>query len=175
MGAPHPHTLEITNAASGTPNPVASGGAVNVIVSAKGSFSHSLSYAWTASCPGLVTNASFSNAASRTPTWTAPANTTGSQQSCTLSVGVNDGAGGLTRTSAYQQGINSDRQPPTAVRVMAPTSGQRIAGIFALKGTAQDNSGTVQILEFYIDADSTPACADNTPQTLGSHLSVQLG
>lgn len=66
------------------------------------------------------------------PTWTAPANITGSQQSCSLSVGVNDGAGGIGQSSSYQQGINGDTQAPIGVRVTAPTRGQRIAGIFSL-------------------------------------------
>ena len=37
-----------------------------------------------------------------------------------------------------------------------------------MKGTAQDNSGTVQKVEFYIDADSIPACIDATPKSSGS-------
>lgn len=61
-----------------------------------------------------------------------------------------------------------DATLPTSVQVTAPTSGQTISGTFALKGTAQDNSGTIQKMEFYIDADSTPVCADTAPKATGS-------
>ncbi len=40
--------------------------------------------------------------------------------------------------------------------------------MFTLKGTAQDNSGTIQKMEFYIDSDTTSACSDNVPKPAGS-------
>jgi len=89
---PPPHTLAITGGPGGSPNPVASGGAVNLSVTANDSLGHTLFYAWSVtSCTGGLGSGS-SISASRTPTWTAPANTTGSQQSCTIQVTVNDGA-----------------------------------------------------------------------------------
>ena len=62
----------------------------------------------------------------------------------------------------------ADTTPPTNVVVTTPTSGQTISGTFTLQGTAQDNSGTVQELEFYIDSDSGPACSDTVPKASGS-------
>ena len=61
-----------------------------------------------------------------------------------------------------------DTTVPTNVQVTAPTSGQTISGTFILKGTAQDNSDTIQKMEFYIDSDTTLACSDNLPKPAGS-------
>jgi hypothetical protein len=101
-----PHTLTITSGPVGKPNPVASGGTASLRVSAADSLNHLLGYNWTASCPGLESNGSFNNAALQSPTWSAPANTTGDQQNCTLQVTVSDGAG-LTQSRSYSQGVQS--------------------------------------------------------------------
>jgi surface antigen len=58
--------------------------------------------------------------------------------------------------------------PPTNVQVTSPVSGQTISGTFTLRGTAQDDSGTIQKMEFYIDSDTSPACSDTTPKASGS-------
>jgi hypothetical protein len=42
----------------------------------------------------------------------------------------------------------SDTTAPTNVQVTAPISGQTVSGTFTFKATAQDNSGTVQKMEF---------------------------
>jgi murein DD-endopeptidase MepM/ murein hydrolase activator NlpD len=62
----------------------------------------------------------------------------------------------------------ADTTPPTNVLVTTPTSGQTISGTFTLKGTAQDNLGIIQKMEFYIDSDTSPACSDTTPKASGS-------
>ena len=99
---PSQHTLTITQQPSGNPNPVASGGAVNMSVAASDSQSHTLGYAWSASCAAaLGGNGSFANGTTATPTWTAPANLTGSAQTCAIQVTVNDGAGGLTQSASF--------------------------------------------------------------------------
>ena len=64
--------------------------------------------------------------------------------------------------------VVSDTTPPTNVQVTSPVSGQTISGTFTLRGTAQDNSGTIQKMEFYIDSDTSPACSDTTPKASGS-------
>lgn len=72
----------------------------------------------------------------------------------------------------YQNEVNSligeVPTPPSNVQVTAPTSGQTISGTFAFKGTAQDDSGIIQKVEFYIDSDSTPACSDTAAKSSGS-------
>ncbi len=101
------HTLTITGGPGGSPNPVASGGTATLSVSATDSLGHALTYLWSVlSCPGLPNTGSFNNTALQTPTWTAPANTTGSQQNCTIQVTVSDGAGGLSQQKSYQQGVS---------------------------------------------------------------------
>jgi len=102
------HALTITNPPSGIPNPVASGETANLNVAANDTLGHDLTYAWTADCPAaLVGEGSFNNAALPNPTWTAPANTTGSQQNCTLQVTVSDGQG-LSESPSYAQGISPE-------------------------------------------------------------------
>lgn len=108
---PPPHTLSITAGPSGSPNPVASGASVNISVTAVDSLGHNLSYAWTAACSPLPSNGTFSNAASRTPIWTAPANETTAQQTCVLRATVNDG-NGLSQTGTFTQGVLAVPAPP---------------------------------------------------------------
>ena len=110
------HSLSITSGPSGAPNPVASAGPVNVSVSATDSLGHALTYAWTATCPTLGGNGSFDDATLPNPVWTAPANTTGSQQSCTLSVTVSDGQG-LSQSASYGQGVQTAGDPTLTLRL----------------------------------------------------------
>lgn len=68
----------------------------------------------------------------------------------------------------YRAAAASDVSPPGGVQVTAPTSGQGVTGVFAFRGTAQDNSGTIQRMEFYVDSDGAPACTDSAPKASGS-------
>jgi probable HAF family extracellular repeat protein len=69
--------------------------------------------------------------------------------------------------------INSDnyiQQPqpvPFYVQVTRPTSKETIGGSYHLSGVAQDGSGIIQKIEFYIDSDMTPACFNNNPNPSG--------
>ena len=117
------HTLTIISGPSGTPNPVASGGTATLSVTAVDSQGHSLGYGWTALCPvALGSNGSFSNPNVQNPTWTAPINTTGSQQNCTIGMTVSDGQG-LSQLGSYSQGVISQASSclyaGTVVRVTA--------------------------------------------------------
>ncbi len=103
---PPPHTLTIATGPSGSPNPVPQGGQVDVSVGANDSLGHDLSYGWSAACPTLSSNGTFSNAGSVSPTWTAPDNPTGSTQACDLSVTVNDNHG-LSQSKSYTQLVDS--------------------------------------------------------------------
>src|SRR5262249_16632068 len=79
---------------AGVPNPVASGGAVTLSVQASDSLGHGLIYTWSASCPAPLGNGAFSpSQTGQSPTWNAPANLTGSEQSCTLQLVADDGPG----------------------------------------------------------------------------------
>ncbi len=104
-----PHTLIITNWTSGSPNPVDSGNIVNLSATATDSLqSHSVSYSWSAQCIGLGSSGSFSNPNVQNPTWTAPQNTTGTQQNCSISVRASDGSGGLEQVAVYIQKVGND-------------------------------------------------------------------
>jgi hypothetical protein len=102
--SPADHAIAFVAAASGTPNPVEPGGVVHLTADAVDTSGHALTYLWKATCAGLGSNGSFSNAASRTPTWTAPANPTADPVGCTVAVTAADGTG-LTAVSSYRQGI----------------------------------------------------------------------
>jgi hypothetical protein len=70
------HEVTITAGPAGDPNPVDSGGEVQCSVAAEDSFSHELSYQWTAENGA----GSFDDATAQNPIWTAPANNTQSVQ-----------------------------------------------------------------------------------------------
>ncbi|MBZ5535405.1 MAG: M6 family metalloprotease domain-containing protein [Acidobacteriia bacterium] len=99
-------TVTIQVPPSANLNPINPAAITNLWVWAKDSQGHPLIYAWTASCPGLGSNGSFSDPNVRTPSWIAPSNTTGSLQSCTMQVTVSDGHGHSTQGS-YSQGVGS--------------------------------------------------------------------
>ncbi len=73
-------TVTITGGPSGTPAVVQPGGEAACTVTAVDSYGGGLGYAWTA------TAGSFDDDASPTPTWTAPANTTGADLAVTIAV-----------------------------------------------------------------------------------------
>ncbi len=134
--------LTITTPASGTPNPVAAGGTVSLSVSATDSLDHSLSYAWTASCPALGAAGSFSDPNAQNPTWTAPPNTTSRQQNCTLQVTVGDGHG-PGETSSYAQGVYPDTAPILALSLNANSFRQEDTLILGATVTPGASSTTV--------------------------------
>jgi hypothetical protein len=99
-----PHGISFTTAPSGSPNPVSSGGAVSLSVVASDTFGHTVFYSWQASCPGLGNNGSFTPGAdAQNPVWTAPVNTTGSIQNCTMSVTAQDHIDQSTTTSFVER------------------------------------------------------------------------
>ena len=73
--------------------------------------------------------------------------------------------GPIMETAAFSGG---DTVPPNGVRLTKPAPGQSVSGPFTLGGTAQDNSGTVRKMEFYLDSDTAPACYDGAPKASGS-------
>jgi hypothetical protein len=99
------HTLSITTAPSGSPNPVPSGATASLQVVATDTFNHTVSYAWTASCPTLASSGTFVPGANvQNPSWNAPANQTSGSVGCTLSVTASDGQG-MTANADYSQTV----------------------------------------------------------------------
>lgn len=97
------HGLTLSSGPSGAPNPAPSGASVALSVTANDTLGHAVSYSWSASCPTLG-NGSFSNAAAQNPTWTAPTNSSGAAETCTISVTANDGQG-LTAPGSFSESI----------------------------------------------------------------------
>jgi hypothetical protein len=117
---PMPDVVTITTPPSGNPNPVASGATAQLGVTASDSLGHQVSYAWAATCPAaLGGHGGFSDAAIRTPVWTAPVNATGAPQGCTLTVTASD-TRGQTANASFTQTVNS---VPHTVTITAGPSG----------------------------------------------------
>jgi hypothetical protein len=78
-------------------------------------------------------------------------------------------AGESADSAAVTVGVdNGDIVPPASVQVQAPTSGQAVTGLLELQPTATDAAGTIARIEFYLDSDATPTCADATPKPSGA-------
>jgi len=106
------HFITVTAGPSGTPDPVASGGAVTCGVSAEDSLGHAVSYQWSA------TGGGFSDASARNPIWYAPANATGATQSYEIRVIAS--CGGCSASRAFTQNVLS---LPDVVAITAGPSG----------------------------------------------------
>src|SRR5262249_4636936 len=90
----------ITSGPSVTPDPVASAQAVSVSAAASDTITrHTVSYEWTASCPNGLGTGSFGDATADSTTWQAPANATGTTQTCTLTLVASDGHGQTAEAS----------------------------------------------------------------------------
>jgi len=178
VGSGPPHTLTITPPGpSGTPNPVASSGTASLSVAATDTLPHTLTYAWTADCPAaLVGDGSFNNAALQTPTWTAPVNTTGSQQNCSIQVTVSDGAvpDPKSQSPAFSQGVS-----PEGVGPSEPTVPQ-LLNLKTFDGADSEQQTFLPTDPLHVAAtyyDPNPVCAGVAPvllQLLAFNLEGQL-
>jgi hypothetical protein len=139
---PEPDYVNITAGPTGSPNPVTPGGTVTFVVNAVDALNHPLTYAWAVTCPGLSSSGSFTpSAAVAAPVWTAPANTTGSIQSCTVRVTISDGLG-QTTTGSYEQkiGLSADTVAITAGPTLSPDP-VASGGVVTIALTASDSHG----------------------------------
>lgn len=135
------HRLVFRVGPAGVPNPVASGGTAGVGVLVRDTLGHTLSYAWSALCPGLSDAGTFLDASKPATLWTAPANLTGNPQACTLTVQVGDGQG-LIETRSYSQGVLALPDRVTLVSGPAGTPNPvASAGAVTLNASAQDTYG----------------------------------
>ncbi|MBI5115220.1 hypothetical protein HZA56_01990 [Candidatus Poribacteria bacterium] len=91
-------TVSITSAPSGAPNPVASGGDVNLSLTAEDTCGHALSYLWSA------TGGSFTNPTIRNPVWHAITNASCATALYTISVTVSCYEG-LSASDSCQQAV----------------------------------------------------------------------
>ena len=114
-----PHTIVFSVGPNGTPNPVNSGGPVQLSAVAVDSLGHSLTYSWSATCVGSTGNGSFDNASSSTPTWTAPSSSAGTTASCKLSITASDGSG-LSQTASFSEVVGAVTAPPLKFFTLAP-------------------------------------------------------
>lgn len=87
------HEVMVTNAPGASPSTLGSGATATMNVNALDSLRHAIVYRWSAACPWAASNGWLSDPAAWQPSWTAPVNTTGMTQSCTLRVEVSDAFG----------------------------------------------------------------------------------
>ena len=80
-----------------------------------------------------------------------------------------DSGGADQRQYSYSL-LNDGRPISTArvVQILAPGSGESVSGTINLQAVAQDSSGGIQRVEFYIDTETSPVCADLTTRPSGS-------
>jgi hypothetical protein len=98
------NAITVTGGPGGNPNPVKSHGSVSVQVNATNVLNRTLTFAWTASCPGLATNGTFGSPASASGPWVAPDNLTGVVQTCALQVVIDDGVD-TTKTVSFNEQV----------------------------------------------------------------------
>lgn len=137
---PLPHAVTIMAGPAGTPNPVASGGAVALTVSARDGLGHALSFAWSATCATGGPAGSFSGAGPSVG-WTAPVNASDEDLGCTIAVEVSDGQGLGVRRTLAQTVLSASH----ALRIVAAASGAPnpviAEGAVSLSVSAEDTRG----------------------------------
>lgn len=99
-----PDEVKIVTAPYGVPNPVASSGTVNCAALATDTWSHPLTYLWTAVDEGGNPAGSFSDATASNPVWTAPANTTDHVLNYTITFAATC-SGGKSAGASYIQKV----------------------------------------------------------------------
>jgi hypothetical protein len=118
----NPDEITFTELPHGPSSQIDSGQTVQLNTAAYDSVpDHVLAYAWSASCEAGLGNGMFSPSPNvQRPMWTAPANNTGSTQSCTILVTATDGHGhGVTM--GYKQQVLSSRSASGFAKISAVT------------------------------------------------------
>lgn len=116
---PPVHAIVVTDGPAGTPNPVSSGGLVNLGVSAQDTMGHPIGYSWSSQCTGLPGAGSFSNPTLRNPVWTSPVNDNAGTRQCAIRITLQDGLG-VTEERSYVQDVLGAL--PLAVAAAEPPS-----------------------------------------------------
>jgi hypothetical protein len=138
------HTLTLVQQPAGNVNPVPSGGSSALSALASDSLGHGINYQWSAACPSLASGGTFSSPLARTPVWTAPANTTGAQQACTIRVTATDSTGQLNASGAFTALVSAVVAPHTLTLTSGPVGTPNpvaSGGTAALSVAATDSAG----------------------------------
>ncbi|MGE3842632.1 MAG: hypothetical protein AB7I50_13685 [Vicinamibacterales bacterium] len=115
------HTITFVQPASTTSSVVASGGTTALNGLATDSLGHALSYQWTATCPGLGGGLFGVSAGTAAASWTAPANETGADVTCTLDLVARDPSG-TTASSSVSQRVSAVARPHALTFTSAPAA-----------------------------------------------------
>ncbi|HEY6000775.1 MAG TPA: hypothetical protein VI078_15925 [bacterium] len=157
------HAIVLIRGPTGTPSTTPSGGAVYLDVEAADTLgAHTLSYGWSASCPG-ADNGAFDNAQTPVPVWTAPV-AGGTPLVCTLTVTIADGQGLSIEPSVSVTVQPTVAPDPVAQFVAGPDPslcGEQIA--FDASGSYHSNpERTIALYEWDFDYDGIAFTVDAT-------------
>lgn len=120
-GPSAPHTITYVQPASTASVVVPSGGVASINALATDSQGHALTYEWTGSCPGLGGGIFGVSAGTAAASWTAPANETGAEVTCTLEVVSRDASGTSARSSVTQR-VSAVARPHTLTFTSQPAA-----------------------------------------------------
>ncbi|MGB9834826.1 MAG: lectin like domain-containing protein, partial [bacterium] len=115
-----PHIVSITSGPSASPSTIPSGGSTNLSVSASDSLGHTPNYSWSV-VSSSIGSGSFSNPNIQNPTWTAPQNLTGVNQTVTLKVRASCS---LDSTKYAEGTVNVTVLPLPSLTVTSPNGGE---------------------------------------------------
>ena len=142
---PPSHSVSITAGPAASPSTIASEGTTNLSVSASDSLGHSLDYNWSV-VSSSIGNGSFSSATAQNPSWTAPANSTGVNQTVQLKVQ----ASCSSDSSKFAEGtvnVTVQPQPQPTITVVSPNGGESwmVGESHAIQWSSANLSGNVFI------------------------------
>jgi len=138
-----PHTISITSGPTASPSTIPSGGSTNLSVSASDSLGHSLTYSWSV-FSSSIGSGSFSNPNVQNPTWTAPQNLTGVNQTVTLKVRASCS---LDPTKYAEGTVSVTVLPQPSLSLTSPNGGETwtIGGTKNITWTSSNLSGNLKI------------------------------
>ncbi|MGE3841693.1 MAG: hypothetical protein AB7I50_08905, partial [Vicinamibacterales bacterium] len=99
--------VTIVSGPGGAPNPVSSGGLVDVSGQAYDWNGSVPTLAWTSSCLSLPNNGSFADPSGSSTQWQAPVNGTGVRQTCTITLTASNGVG-PSDSASYLQFVDAN-------------------------------------------------------------------
>lgn len=88
-----------------------------------------------------------------------------------MTVRAQDVAGNTDTSVLTVDYVAADTTPPIAVEMLSPDPGETVSGNVTWRARAEDNSGTIQRIEFFLDGGTSAACVDNVSKPSASVFS----
>ncbi len=159
--------LQITSGPSGNPNPVSSGGTVNLSVVVEHPLGKSINYSWASDCSPLTDSGSFSDSISQNTQWIAVENTFDFQITCSLTVTATD-ADGIFKTGTLVMGVlplGAESDISLALPDFSPscfenTCNQSLTQFSITNNSAAAKNISVSSSKTWLDLDPNPQVTD---------------